>query len=97
MKFTPKHNHIIVQLIEEEEKVSGRIVVADISKDLPKKGKVIAIGKGTATQTGDWIPIQCKIGEVVAFPSFSGIKFTEEDIEYICLKDQEVYTGIEND
>jgi chaperonin GroES len=97
MKLKPVHNHVIIKQVEEEETQYGNIIVPDIGKELPKIGIVTAIGIGTFTQNGDIIPIQVKVGDKVAFASFSGVKFTIQSEDFICLKDQEILTIIEED
>lgn len=96
MILKPVYNHVIIKQIEEEETQYGNIIVPDIGKELPKIGIVIAVGKGTYTQTGELIPIQVSIGDKIAFPAFGGVKFTIKSEDYICLKDQEILTIIEN-
>lgn len=97
MKLKPVHNHVIIKLIEETEQKYGNIIIPDMGKELPKMGEVVAIGVGTYTQTGELIPIQVKIGDKVAFPSFGGVKFTIDGEELVCLKDQEILTIIEDE
>jgi chaperonin GroES len=96
MKLKPIHNHVVIQPIEETEKRYGNIIVADINKDLPKIGKVVAVGVGTYTQNGTLIPIQVNIGDKVAFPAFGGVKFNVNNEEFIILKDPDILTVIED-
>lgn len=97
MKLKPVHNHVIIKQLEEDEQQYGNIIVPDMNKELPKMGIVTAIGVGSFTQTGELIPIQVKIGDKVAFPAFGGVKFTIKGEDFICLKDQEILTIIEDD
>jgi chaperonin GroES len=97
MKLRPVHNHVIIKQIEEEETQYGNIIVPDMGKELPRMGIVVAVGTGTYTQNGVLIPIQVEVNDKVAYPSFSGVKFTINGEDFICLKDQEILTVIEND
>lgn len=94
MKLNPKHNHVVVKQQSKEEETVGNIIVPDMGKDLPLIGEVIAVGVGTYTINGELIPIQAKVGEKVAFPSFGGTKFTIKGEEFVVLKDQDILTAI---
>lgn len=95
MKLNPKHNHVVVKQQSKEEEKYGNIIIPDLGKDLPLIGTVVAIGVGTYTMMGELVPIQAKVGEKVAFPVMGGLRFTVEGEEYIVLKDQDIFTGIE--
>ena len=97
MRLKPVHNHVIIKQLEETEQQYGNIIIPDAGKELPKMGIVTAVGVGSFTQNGTLIPIQVSIGDKVAFPSFGGVRFTIDNEEYICLKDQEILTIIEED
>lgn len=95
MKLRPIYNNVIVKRDEEEEQKYGNIIVPDVGNETPFTGKVIAVGPGSCTNQGVWIEPQVKVGERVSFTSFSGVKFTIEGEELICLKDQDILTIIE--
>ncbi len=94
-KFIPKHNHVIIEPTESKNQKHGRITIPDTGNEVPRTGKVIAIGVGTYTISGELIPMQCTIGEMVYYPSFGGQKVTIEGKDYVVMKDQDVLTGIE--
>jgi len=94
-KLQAVFNSIIVRPQEEEEQTYGSIVVPDLGKDLPLIGKVIAVGPGSVSLTGNLLPIQAVVGETVAFPAFGGVKLIIDGQEYIVMKDHEILTGIE--
>ncbi len=94
-KLKPNLNNVIIVQDEESETTYGNIIVADIDSKRPLTGVIIAVGPGTFDSNGKRIPIDVKVGERIAFPSFGGIKLTIEGKEYICLKDQEIITVIE--
>ena len=73
----------------------GRIIIPDTEKEVPRTGKVIAVGVGTYTISGELIPMQYKVGDMVYYPAFGGQKITIGTKEYVCMKDQDVLTAIE--
>jgi len=94
-QIKPKHNHVVIKQLPKQKQTKGNIVVPDLGKDLPLIGKVIAVGPGSVSLTGNLLPIQAVVGETVAFPAFGGVKLIIDGQEYIVMKDHEILTGIE--
>lgn len=97
MNLRPLNNNVVIEQQEEQETQYKGIIVADISKDAPKIGTVIAVGPGVYTITGTLVPCTTKPGDKVAFPSFGGIKFTIGNKDYIAMKETDLITIIENE
>lgn len=94
MNFKPNHNHVVIKQQPKEEEKHGNIIIPDIGKELPLIGHVVAVGVGTYTINGTLIPIQVKVGDKVAIPSFGGTKFSVDGEEFIVVKDQDILTTI---
>lgn len=97
MKFQPKHNHVIIEPVEVTAQKVGRITIPDTNNEVPRTGKVVAVGVGTFTLTGALIPMQCVVGEIVYYPAFGGQKISIEGKEFVVMKDPDVLTGFNND
>ena len=65
MKVQPLDERILVEPIEQEEKV-GAIVIPDTAKEKPSMGKVIAVG------TDEEIKKLIKVGDKVLFGKYAG-------------------------
>lgn len=87
INFKPYHNNVLVKEEKEEERFYGNILVPDLGKEKAMYGKVLATGTGFITSTGQLIPNQAKVGDVVAFSPFSGTKITYKGEEYFVFKD----------
>ncbi len=97
MKLKPFHNHVVLKQLEENGQKVGSIIISDAGKELPKIGIVIAVGPGSPNFfNGEVIPVQAKVGDKVAFPSFGGTKFTVEGEDYVVVKDPDLITVIED-
>ena len=79
---------VIVKPIENEETLYGNIIVPDMGKEKNEFGEVIAIGTGRYTITGDYIPMQLKVGDLVVLPTQGFTKLPFDGEEY--------YVGPEN-
>ena len=83
------YNAVVVQPIELEETTYGNIVVPDLGNEVNKTAKVISVGPGAQSFTGDFLKTTLKPGEVVVLPTMGFTKF-----EY---KGEEYWIGREND
>ena len=79
---------VIVKPIEYEESTFGNIIVPDLGKEKNETGKVIAVGPGKRTITGELIPTNLKVGDVVVLPTMGFTKLPYDGEEY--------YVGPEN-
>ena len=80
-KFTPLHDRILVQRLEEGESMRGGIIIPDSAKEKPSQGKVISVGKGKSNDEGKVFPLDVKAGDTVLFGKYSGteIKLDGDD------------------
>ena len=44
-KLRPVNGNVIIRPIEEEEQMSGNIIIPDMGKERPEMGEIIAISK----------------------------------------------------
>ena len=98
MKVKPLHNHIVIKQQEETETRYGNIIVADLGKEKPLMGEVVATGPGVYSITGQlFIETKVKVGEIVLFPSFGGQRIFVEGEEYIVCKETDLLATLEKE
>jgi len=71
MKVQPLDDRVLIEPIEEEEKV-GSLVIPDTAKEKPMTGKVIAIGNDTKDYVDSPLKNLLKVGDKVIFGKYSG-------------------------
>lgn len=82
-----KFNNIIVKPLEEEEKIFGNIIVPDMGKEVGLRGEIISIGGGNYSVTGNFIPTELKVGDVVILPPVGPVKIQFNNEEYwVCAE-----------
>lgn len=69
MKLEPLHNVVLVRRDPEEVKSKGGIYIPEQAKEKPKRGTVVAVGRGIY-QNGQFIPTTVKPGDVVYWRMF---------------------------
>ena len=89
--FTPLHDRILVQRLEEtESKTSFGIIIPDSAKEKPQQGKVISVGKGKSNDEGKVFPLDVKPGDQVLFGKYSGTEIKLDGEEFLIMREEEV-------
>ena len=89
-KIKPLGDKVLIKRLEAEERTAGGIVLPDTAKEKPKQGKVIALGDGRETESGEVVPFQVKKGDTVLFGSFAGTEVTIDGEEYLLIPEDEI-------
>ena len=89
-KFTPLHDRILVQRLEESETMRGGIIIPDSAKEKPSQGKVISVGKGKSNDAGKVFPLDVKSGDTVLFGKYSGTEIKLDGDDYLIMREDEV-------
>lgn len=82
MEFIPLKEKILVKPKEMEAKTAGGIYIPETAKEKSQEGKVIAVAKEGCE------PV--KVGDHVAYESFSGSDITIDGHKHIILKMKDV-------
>lgn len=97
MSIKPLGDRVLVQRLEEEEqKTSGGIYIPDTAKEKPQRGKVMAVGPGRMNEEGKLLPMNVKVGDEVLFGKYSGSDVKIDGVEYLIIKEDEIYGIIES-
>ena len=95
MKIRPLQDRIIVKRIEEEEKSKGGIIIPDTAKEKPQEGKVVAVGKGKASEDGKITPLDVKVNDRVLFGKYSGSEINIDGEEHLIMREDDVLGVLE--
>tara|TARA_R100000030_G_scaffold97468_1_gene86427 strand:- start:152 stop:448 length:297 start_codon:yes stop_codon:yes gene_type:complete len=94
MNLKAKFDAVIVQPLEEQEETYGSIIVPDAGKDRNIHGKVIAVGPGKHTITGEFIKTTTKIGETVVLPTMGFTKLQHKGDEYFIGAESQILAEV---
>ncbi len=89
-KFTPLHDRILVQRLEDNETMRGGIIIPDSAKEKPQQGKVISVGKGKSNDEGKVFPLDVKAGDTVLFGKYSGTEIKLDSEDFLIMREEEV-------
>ena len=95
MSLQPLEDRIVVRPAEAEEKTASGLVIPDTAKEKPQQGEVLAVGPGKRSEdTGELIPLDIKVGDVVIYSKYGGTEFTTEGEDVLILNARDVLAKI---
>jgi chaperonin GroES len=95
MKIRPLGDRILVKRIKEEDKTKGGIFIPDTAKEKPQEGKVVAVGKGKVTETGNLVAPDVKAGDRILFGKYSGSEVKLDDVEHMIMREDDILGVLE--
>ena len=95
MKLRPLHDRVVVKRMEEEKTSPGGIVIPDSATEKPIKGKVVAVGNGKVTDSGDVRKLDVKKGDEVLFGKYSGTEVKVDNDELLVMREDDIMAVIE--
>ncbi|MCK4764403.1 MAG: co-chaperone GroES [Candidatus Aminicenantes bacterium] len=88
MKVQPLDERVLVEPLEQEEKV-GSIIIPDTAKEKPSMGKVIAVG------TDEELKKLVKVGDKVIFGKFAGEEIKIEGKKHLVISRSDILAKVE--
>lgn len=92
----PCRDYVLVELTEQKAETSSGIVVADsVMKDYqPCEGKVVKVGEGRMTSTGEFSESPVKVGDLVKFKDYAGNGVKIEGTEHSLVRMVDILCGL---
>ena len=87
MNLRPLEDRVVIEPLETDSKTPGGIILPDQAKEKPKRGKVLAVGKGRqiklrTTEGDDTIGYEgmgVEVGDIVHYEPYAGQEITRPD------------------
>ena len=90
MKIKPLADRVVIEPIEADEKTSGGIYLPDTAKEKPQMGKVVAVGTGKITDSGETVKLEVKVGDKVLYGKYSGTDVTFDGKDYLIVRESDI-------
>ena len=90
MKIKPLADRVVIEPLEAEEKTTGGLYVPDTAKEKPQMGKVVAVGAGKVSDSGEIVKPEVKVGKKVLYAKYSGTDVTFEGEEYLIVRESDI-------
>jgi chaperonin GroES len=95
MSLQPLDDRIVVRPSEAEERTASGLVIPDTAKEKPQQGEVLAVGPGRrAENSGELIPLDIKVGDVVVYSKYGGTEITVEGEDLLILNSRDVLAKV---
>ena len=88
MKIKPLDDRVLIQQVEEEEKV-GSIIIPDSAKEKPRMGTVIAVG------TDEDLQEHIKVDDTIIYSKYSGDEIKLDNEEYLLVSRGDILAVVE--
>ena len=90
MKIHPLGDRNLIKRLEEEEQVSGGIIIPDTAKEKPQEAEVVAVGPGRCGDDGDLIAMDVQPGQKILVGKYAGNEIEVDGEEYVILSEDDV-------
>jgi chaperonin GroES len=90
MNIKPLADRVVIEVVEEKEKKVGGIIMPDSAKEKPQQGKVVAVGKGKRSDSGELIDMEVNVGDTVLFSKYSGTEIKIDQKEYLVMRESDL-------
>ncbi len=86
----PLGDRVVIELVPLEEKTAGGIVLPDSAKEKPQEGKVVSVGSGRVTDSGERVALEVAEGDQIVFSKFAGTEVEYNGKEYLILREDDI-------
>lgn len=90
MKIRPLADRVVVKPTEPEEKKVGGIIIPDTAKEKPQQGKIVAVGPGRISDSGQKVEMEVKNNDIVLYGKYSGTEVTIDDEDYLIMRESDI-------
>ena len=94
MDLQPLGDRVIVEALEEEETTSSGIVLPDTAKEKPQRGRVLAVGPGARSESGEVIPMEVAVGDEIIYSKYGGTEIKVGADEVLILRESDVLAKV---
>ena len=91
----PLGDRVVIKPLAREEVTKSGIVLPDTAKEKPQQGEVLAAGPGRRSdQTGELIPVDVAVGDVVVYSKYGGTEITVDGEDLLILTSRDVLAKV---
>ncbi len=94
MSIQPLEDRIVVRPAEAEERTASGLVIPDSAKEKPQQGEVLAVGPGRRSDSGELIPLDINVGDVVVYSKYGGTEIAVDGEDVLILAGRDILATI---
>ncbi|KAK9823862.1 hypothetical protein WJX72_006005 [[Myrmecia] bisecta] len=89
-RLIPLLDRVLIEKVTPPTKSLGGVLLPESATSKVNEGKVIAVGPGRRSQSGELIPVSVKEGDRVMLPEYGGMQVKLEGKELNIFRDEEL-------
>ena len=89
LNIKPLADRVIVAPMEKET-MKGGIIIPDTAKEKPQQGKIVAVGPGQISDSGERVAPEVRKGDIVLYGKYSGTEVNVDGTDYLILRESDV-------
>ncbi len=97
VKLRPLEDRVVVEPLEAEEVTAGGIVLPDVAKEKPQRGRVVAVGPGKLLDNGQRGALSVVVGDEVIFAKWGGTEIEVNGDEIKILRESDILAKVVSD
>jgi len=90
MNVKPLSDRIVVKPEAAEEKTASGIILPDTAQEKPQMGKVMAVGPGKSSDSGELIKMSLKKGDRVLYGKYSGTEIAVDGDDVLIMRESDI-------
>ena len=90
MNVKPLSDRIVVKPEAAEEKTASGIILPDTAQEKPQMGKVMAVGPGKSSESGELIKMSLKKGDRVLYGKYSGTEINVAGDDVLIMRESDI-------
>lgn len=90
MHIKPLADRVVVKPLVQEETKVGNIYIPETAKEKPQEGKVVAVGPGNTSDSGEKTPLDVKVDDQVLYGKYSGTEVTVDGEDYLIMRESDI-------
>lgn len=95
VSIKPLEDRVVVQTLEAETTTMSGLVIPDTAKEKPQEGRVLAVGPGRVDDSGQRVPMDVAVGDVVIYSKYGGTEVKYRGEEYLILSARDILAIVE--
>jgi len=91
MSVKPLRDFLVVSVIKEDDKVAGGLLYRPSTvEDKVVNGKVLAVGSGYLTDSGNVVPLEVQVGDTVVFNKNYSVEVKQNGESFFVFREEHV-------
>ena len=90
----PLDDRVVIESLDAEEQTAGGILLPDMAKQKPQRGKVMATGPGKMRDDGKRTAVAVSVGDEVLFGRYAGNDVEVNTKEFKIMRESDILAKV---